>query len=746
MNGGVFRTPRSVRITPGALGGVPGEWVETGASKSILLYLHGGGYFACSAKTHRPATTEFAKLGFRVYAPDYRLAPEHLFPAAIDDAVAAYRALRSEAGAGAPIFIAGDSAGGGLALATMLKLRGEGDELPAAAALFSPLTVLDGQGGSRVANDKRCAMFYGEGLQRATEYYLGGQDPKNPLASPLYADLAGLPPLLIHVGADETLLDDSTLLAAKARAAGVPVEFHVWPAVPHVWQLFHQLVPEGRESLKRAADFLHRTTARDVDVAIIGSGFAGLGMAIQLRKAGMDSFVILEKSGEIGGTWRDNTYPGCACDIPSHLYSFSFESNPEWTRLFPTQPEIWDYLRRTVDKYHLKPSIRFHSEVREAAFDEGAHLWRLRLGDGSAITARTVVAGMGPLNRPAYPLLRCAERFQGPSFHSAVWDHSVDLRGKRVAVIGTGASAIQFVPEIAPNVAALHLFQRAPPWVAPKLDRPIRDWERFLFRRLPGYTWLFRNFLYWQREWAAYGFTRNPKVMKLIEGFGRKNIASAIQDPDLRERVTPTYTAGCKRILISNDYYPALTRPNVELVTNGIAEVTERGIVTEDGKERPVDVLIYGTGFLATDYPGPIRITGRNGVDLRDAWREGMEAYYGITVAGYPNLFLLVGPNTGLGHNSIVFMIEAQVHYVMECLKLMREKGVTEMEVRPEVQAEFNRELQRRMKRTVWVSGCKSWYQDPNGKNTTLWPGFTVGYWRKTREAGASDYRFRVVG
>ena len=751
LNGGWFRTPAEVRITKTILGGIPGELIECGPGKGVLLYLHGGGYFACSARTHRAYTTAFAKQGFKVFAPDYRLAPENPFPAAVIDAVAAYRAVRAEAGVSAPVAIAGDSAGGGLALATMLKLRDAGDVLPEAAVLFSPLTDLAGTGKSREINDKRCAMFHAEGLARAAEFYLAGANPRDPLASPLYADLRGLPPVLIHVGADETLLDDSKLLAERAREAGVRVELKVWDAVPHVWQLFHPFVPEGRQSLAEAGAFLKTMAAaygtseppaRNVDVLIVGSGFAGLCMAIQLRRAGNDSFVILERAADIGGTWRDNTYPGCACDIPSHLYSFSFECHSEWTRMYPTQAEIWNYLKQCVEKYKLSPAIRFESDARQVVFDEDAHLWRVKTADGAVFIARSVVLAMGPLSQPAYPELPGLQRFRGRAFHSAEWDHSYDLRGKRVAVIGTGASAIQFIPQIAPEVAELHVFQRTAPWIAPKMDRPIGGWERRLFRCTPGYMRLFRDLLYWRQEVLAVGFTGNLKFMKRIERFARRHIAKSLSDPALREKATPDYLIGCKRILISNDYYPALGRPNVELITEAITEVREHSVVTADGQERAVDALIYGTGFRATDPLTNVRIIGRNSVDLSDAWRDGLSAYFGMTVAGYPNLFMLVGPNTGLGHNSIVFMIEAQVNYIMKCLELLREKGAAAMELRPDVQAEFNRDLQEKMKRTVWASGCKSWYLDANGKNTTLWPGFSFQYWMETRKVLPKDYVF----
>jgi len=756
LNSGGYRTPKDVRITPETIAGVPGEWVESsdGSSRMTLLYLHGGGYFACSAKTHRAATTFFARQGFRVYAPNYRLAPEHPFPAAVDDAQAVYTALLEAGIDPSMLAVSGDSAGGGLSLALMLRLREAGLPLPAAAALFSPLTDLAGSGASRIRNDKRCAMFYGSRMALGAAVYLGDADPRTPLASPLYADLRGLPPLLIHVGTDEVLLDDSTQLAERARAAGVPVELKLWPDVPHVWQLFHNFIPEGRESLGAASAFLKqkiafeaaasstkpaRTSQPDYEVAIIGSGFSGLGMAIQLKKAGRMSFVVLEKASAIGGTWRENTYPGCACDVPSHMYSFSYERKPDWSRMYSSQPEIWDYMKECVDKYGLAPYIRFNTEMSEAVFDEGNDMWYVRTADGRSITARIVVSAMGALSRPAYPQLPGMERFRGVAFHSAEWNHAYNLSGKRVAVIGTGASAIQFVPQIAPKVSHLTLFQRTPAWVLPKPDRAISRLEQFIYRYVPGAIGLFRNFIYWRQEFTGLGFV-HPKLMNAAKKMALRHMKSQIPDSVLREKLTPNYMIGCKRVLLSNDYYRALARPNVDVVTDGVKEVRENSIVDGRGVEHPVDAIIYGTGFRVTDLLTPVRIIGRGGVDLNDAWRSGPEAYLGVMAAGYPNFFMLLGPNTGLGHNSVVFMAEQQIRYAMRCMRLMREKRVTSIEVRTERQEAFNREVQRRLQTTVWASGCRSWYQDANGKNVTLWPGFTFQYWSVMRRLNVDDF------
>jgi cation diffusion facilitator CzcD-associated flavoprotein CzcO len=475
---------------------------------------------------------------------------------------------------------------------------------------------------------------------------------------------------------------------------------------------------------------------------VIGTGFAGLGMAIKCKRAGDEDFVVLEKADAVGGTWRENTYPGCACDVQSHLYSFSFEPNPKWSRMFATQPEIRSYLEHCTDKYGVRSHIRFGREVTGARFDEREGLWRVEVNGGAeTYTARVVVAGFGPLSRPDYPDVPGIESFQGRFFHSAQWDSSYNLRGKRVAVVGTGASAIQFVPKIAPEVAELHLFQRTAPWVLPKPDRPTTRLERALFALAPWLQQAYRNLIYWRLETRVFGFTVHPRVMKALEVVGRLHIRRAISDPQLRAAVTPDYTIGCKRILMSNDYYPALARPNVNVIGGGVERVTEHGVVGADGVEYEVDAIIYGTGFKVRDPLGSMSIIGRGGVDLGDIWAaKGLEAYLGTTVAGFPNLFILVGPNTGLGHNSIVYMIESQVHYVLQAIASIRERELAFVDVRPEVQKAFNEGIQAQLDGAVWSSGCSSWYLDENGKNRTLWPGFTFRYRQATDEFRASDY------
>lgn len=481
-------------------------------------------------------------------------------------------------------------------------------------------------------------------------------------------------------------------------------------------------------------------TRPDIDVAIIGTGFSGLGMAIALKKAGRDDFRIFEKADEVGGTWRDNHYPGCACDVPSHLYSFSFEPNPDWSRMYSPQPEIWRYLRHCADKYALRPHIRFGCEILRAVFDEARALWVLTDRTGAQTTARVVVSGMGGLSRPAYPSLPGLEEFQGTSFHSADWNHDYDLAGKRVAVIGTGASAIQFVPAIAPQVGQLTLFQRTPPWVLPKADRPVRRWEMALMRALPPLQYLWRGAIYCMMESRAYAFTRNVKLMSRVAEMATRHLEQAIPDPVLRAKLTPDYTPGCKRLLISNDYYPALNRPNVHVETARIETVTATGIRTRDGVEHPVDAIIFGTGFKANDVLSPTEIVGRGGRSLNAEWDRGAAAYLGTVVAGYPNMFFLMGPNTGLGHNSMVYMIESQIRYVMDALRQLDRRRWRALDVAPAVQAAYNDALQGEIAHTVWQSGCKSWYLTEDGRNPTVWPGFTFSFRRRTRRVDLNDF------
>src|SRR5690349_7647466 len=476
-------------------------------------------------------------------------------------------------------------------------------------------------------------------------------------------------------------------------------------------------------------------------IVIVGTGFGGIGMGIALKQAGYDDFIILDKEDDLGGTWRDNQYPGCACDVPSPLYSFSFELNPDWSRLFAPQREIWAYLRGCARKYGLEAHIRYGSVVEQMQWDEDERRWDVQTvehGELGSWRPRAVVSAAGALHLPAYPDIPGAERFAGTSFHSARWDQSCDLAGKRVAVIGTGASAIQFVPEIAKQAAQLTVFQRTPPWIHPRPDAPIPGRVRAAFRRAPVAARALRDAIYLGLEARAMGFAISPNLMAPPEAVARRHLASQITDPALRAQLTPDYTIGCKRILLSSDYYTALQRPNVSLVTEGITGITEAGVTTADVEELKADVIVYATGFKPIEPVTRLNVTGRDGRKLR---AENLEAYRGITAAGFPNLFLLLGPNTALGHTSVVFMIETQIQHVLSCLRLIARDKADAIEVVESAQRRYNDALQRRLRRAVWSEGgCRSWYLDADGVNRTLWPGFTFEYWARTRRARPGDY------
>ena len=476
---------------------------------------------------------------------------------------------------------------------------------------------------------------------------------------------------------------------------------------------------------------------------VVGSGFSGLGLAIKLARSGRMDFLVIERGATVGGTWRDNTYPGATCDVPSQLYSFSFAPNPDWTRSFSPQPEIQRYLETVAQTSGVLKNHLFDCELLSATWEDG--IWAVETSQGR-FTATVLVTAFGALSQPALPALPGIESFRGEVMHSARWNHDVDLRGKRVAMIGTGASAIQIVPAIADVVEHLDVYQRTAPWVLPRRDRAYRPWERTVYRRVPGYQRAVRGLLYAGREITALGFCYQPRILGLVEKQALANINRGIEDAGLRRAVTPTYRMGCKRVLISNDYYPTLARPNVELVTDPIVSVGPN-LINSD-VDRSVDVIISATGFHVTDSPAAELIKGADGRTLAARWAEfGMQAYKGSTVAGFPNLFSIIGPNTGLGHTSMVYMIESQLNYVMDALAVMDRDDLATVEVRADVQDEYNAALQKRMARTIWSKGgCVSWYLDDHGRNTTLWPDFTFKFRRITRQFDPDAYTSMTRG
>ncbi len=479
------------------------------------------------------------------------------------------------------------------------------------------------------------------------------------------------------------------------------------------------------------------------DVLIIGAGFSGLGMGVELDKHGLSDWLIIERDDEVGGTWWANQYPGCACDVESQLYSFSFELNPQWSHTFARQPEILAYLKGVADKYDLRRRIRFQTAATAATFEDRHGVWTVTTNRGDTIRARSLACCAGGLSHPTNPKIDGLETFAGTMFHSARWNHSAKLEKKRVGVIGTGASAIQIVPEIVDKVRTLNVFQRTPPWIVPRLDREIGAGEKALYAAVPALQWLVRAGYYWRRELVVGpALIKQGLLTRLLERMARAHLARSVRDPELRRKLLPSYVIGCKRILISNDYYPALQRPNAALTTESIERIEPRGVITKDGKLHELDVLVLASGFEASERAVRFDMRGRDGRTLDDAWKNGMEAYYGTTISGFPNFYLVPGPNIGGGHTSLIFMLEAQIRYAVSAIREMRARGARFVDVRPAIQANYNAKIQRRFEGTVWSSGCHAWYRTANGKHTVLYPDLTARFFLETRRFDAENYDF----
>lgn len=478
----------------------------------------------------------------------------------------------------------------------------------------------------------------------------------------------------------------------------------------------------------------------DFSVLISGTGFSGVCVAIQLKKAGFHNFKILEKANEVGGTWRDNTYPGAACDVKSNLYSYSFEPNPNWSREYSPQPEILQYIKHCVKKYNLEQHIIFNWEVKSAKYFEEDGYWEITNQRKEKLTANIAIVGNGPLHIPSLPDIEGIKDFKGEIFHSAQWNHDFDLTNKNVCVIGTGASAIQFVPEIQPKVKNLYLMQRTAPWVLPKPDGEFSATESVLFEKAPFIQKLSREFIYYLNEAQVVGMMYEDRILKLGEIIGKRHINKYVKDIELRKKLTPNFRLGCKRVLLSNNYYPALAQKNVDVVTEGIQKFTKDSVVTKDGKSRKIDAIILGTGFHVSDSFQYYNVKGKNGIELKDVLGDSPEAYYGTSVHQFPNLFIMLGPNTGLGHNSMIYMIESQTNYILDAIKKMTNQGIKSIDVRKDVQTKFNEEIQKKLVGTIWLSGCKSWYLSEDGKNHTVWPGFTLEFRNRTKHINLDDY------
>ncbi|WP_214367151.1 alpha/beta hydrolase fold domain-containing protein [Pseudonocardia sp. H11422] len=745
LAGRTVPAPPGVRRTTATLGGVPtARFVAPGAAgPHVVLFLHGGGYVTGSPGSHGALAGHLSRAaGAPVHLLHYRRAPEHPYPAAIDDALAAYRALRAAGHPAQRIAVVGDSAGGGLALALLLRLRAAGEELPASVGLVSPWLDLDLTAPAVAANARRDAMLDPRWLAGSARAYRADAPADTPELIPLRADLAGLPPLHVIAGAHEVLVGDADALVDRARAAGVPVTYRRAPRMWHDYPIFAGLLAEADAAVAELGAALRRDcAARRPRVAVVGAGFGGIGMGIALRGAGhrdAADLTILDRADGVGGVWRDNTYPGAACDVPSHLYSFSFAPGHEWSRRFAPQPDILRYLRRVSTEGGLDGHLRLGTEVTEARYDAGTAAWQLSTADGDVLEADVLVSACGQLSRPAVPALPGLDRFAGPVFHSARWDHDVDLTGKRVAVIGTGASAVQFVPAIADRVGAVTVFQRSAAYLIPKPDRRYRAWHHALFRRVPAW----RNAA--RVGWAAFfevgalGLTTVQTAAAPFRYAFEALLRRQVPDAALREKLRPDYPIGCKRLLISSEYLRALARPDVDVVTDPIAEVTANGVRTQDGVEHPADVIIFGTGFATNDFLAPMKVFGPDGKELSERWRDGARAYLGITVPEFPNLFLLYGPNTNVGSGSVVHMLESQIHYVLQAVHRLS-TGTRSLTVRPEAASAFDSEMQRRLSGSVWT-GCTSWYRTASGRIVNNWPGLMREYRKRTSRFEPGDY------
>ena len=742
--------PRGVVIAPTTVAGVPAEWVRLrdGTPRpGTVLYLHGGAYCVGSPATHRPITGALARTtGMAVLVLDYRLAPEHPHPAALHDALAACRAVR-DAG---PLVLAGDSAGAGLALATALALRDAGEPLPTALYLVAPWVDLGLQ--QLPAPSPGEAMLSAAWVGDCAARYLAGGSAEQPLASPIHANLHGLPPVLMQLGTDDLLHAEGLRLHTALQRAGVRVHAEVWQDRWHVFQLHAGALPSADEALQRAGDFIGAQVdaaaaaaapadeAAEHTVVILGGGMSGLCTAVQLKRAGLHDFVVLEQSPGLGGTWWDNRYPGAHVDVPAPLYSFSFAPNPRWRRRFASAPEIHDYMRGVARRFSVLPHMRFNTRLAEARFDDATGHWNLRTADGRRLRARFFVCSTGPLSQARWPDIPGLDSFAGPRLHSARWDHGVALQGQRVAVIGTGSTASQLIPPLAAQAAQLHVFQRTANWVLPRIDRPYNALDRLL-AQVPPYAAAVRAFWYQLLEIGRQGFEEGSFVRRRMLAEAARHLRRQVPDAALRQALTPPYPLGCKRLIYSNDYLAAFTRRNTELVTDAITRITPNSIVTADGRERPVDVLVCATGFDTLQLLSGISISGPSGRTLREAWAQGPEAWHGLTVAGFPNLFLMLGPNTATGHTSTLLYIEPGVRYAIACMQKVLGSGQRWLDIRPEVFKAHNDALQARLAGSVWTT-CRSWYRTEGGKVVALWPGFTDEYQRAIAQPDFSAYRF----
>lgn len=742
--------PRGVERELGEVGGVRGEWhrLRGGAPRAgSLLYLHGGAYCIGSPRSHRALAARLARdTGLAVFVADYRLAPEHPCPAALDDAEAAFRALSPQG----PVVLAGDSAGGGLALALAQRLRDAGGPSPLALVLLSPWVDLRPEHTPAPARGE--AMLSPAWMQAGARHYAGALDPSDPHLSPLLGELAGLPPTLIQCGSDEALCAQSRDLHARLGAAGVQARLDVTLGRWHVYQAHAGVLPSADAAVARIARFLlvplahslASTPARRHRVLVLGAGMSGLCMAVQLKRSGCHDFLILEKSEGLGGTWWDNRYPGAQVDVPAPAYSFSFAPNPRWRQRFADAAEIQAYMQALAEREGLLAHLCPGTRIECARFDEARACWQFHTEAGAELEARFFACSTGPLSQPRWPDLPGLSDFRGRLLHSARWPDGERLPGLRVGVIGTGSTGAQLIPELAQSAARLHVFQRSANWVLPRLNRRYFGIDRLLMR-LPCYARAVRAFWVQALELGRRGFEPAGLMRRFMLWQADRHRRSQLADPALRAALTPDYPLGCRRIIYSNDYYPALRAEQTELVTQPIRRVLADGVELADGSTRALDALVCATGFDTVHLLGSLQVEGRGGRLLQQAWAQGPEAFHGIGVHGFPNLFLLLGPNTATGHTSTLLYIEPACRHALICMAEVEARGAASIEVEARAQAAHNAALQARLADSVW-SRCTSWYRLPDGRVGAIFPGYTREYVRGLRRLGWSDYRFQATG
>lgn len=734
----LLRAPLGTRVRRVSLAGVPAERVSRRGTDEggALLYLHGGGYCIGSPASHRALAARLAgSVGVPAYVPAYRLAPEHPYPAAIDDAIAAYGALLESAIMPERILIAGDSAGGGLALALAIELRDRQMPLPAAVAMICPwLDLVPDCEGTRPRSNGD-ALLSPDTLAVWARAYADGAGAREPLVSPLRADLDGLPPLILHSSNEDVLFEDSERLADRV----VRLEHRRIEGLWHAPHLLAGILAGADTAVDQlGAALKRRLRMAPPSVAVVGAGMSGLCMGDLLSRAGFDDFTIYEKADEVGGTWRENRYPGLTCDVPSRYYSYSFSPNPSWSSAFSPGPEIQRYFVEMSERRGLRSHIEFGAEIVAARWD-GAR-WKLKTRDGEAREADVLVTATGVLHHPKIPSIAGSETFTGEAFHSARWNDAVELRGQRVAVIGTGSTGVQLTVAGARVAERLLLFQRTAQWVLPLPNHSYSEATRSVLRRVPVLNRVTYRAYQTAFEVLAQAVTAPGWQRTLIAGLCRANLRFAVRDPELRARLTPDYEPMCKRLVMSASFYPAVQRENVELVTAGIDHIEPAGIVTDDGVLHELDVIVYATGFDAHAYMRPMAITGADGLTLDQAWADGPRAYRTIAMPGFPNLFTLMGPHSPVGNFSLIAIAETQAGYVVQWLERMRRTGLRPVMPTPEATDEFNAELKSSFPGTVWVTGCQSWYLDKDGL-PEVWPWTAARHREMLAEPEPSHFR-----